>query len=98
MSTCPRLKPCALHPKTENRSSATERGYGPAWEKARAAYLLKHPACVSCGGPANTVDHITPHRGDKALFWDSGNWQSMCARCHSRKTATHDGGFGHKAA
>lgn len=33
---------------------------------------------------ATVVDHITPHRGDKALFWDSANWQSLCAECHSR--------------
>lgn len=34
---------------------------------------------------ANIVDHIVPHRGDKALFWRSDNWQSLCAPCHSGK-------------
>ncbi|MCH8683888.1 hypothetical protein L0C21_00970 [Sphingosinicellaceae bacterium A1X5R2] len=28
------------------------------------------------------------------LFWDRANWQPMNRRCHSRKTAQHDGGFG----
>ena len=24
------------------------------------------------------VDHIVTHRGDLDLFWDSGNWQTLC--------------------
>jgi len=32
--------------------------------------------------PATVVDHITPHRGDMARFWDRENWQSLCAPCH----------------
>ncbi|PVY81069.1 hypothetical protein C7414_102397 [Cupriavidus alkaliphilus] len=32
----------------------------------------------------NVVDHRTPHRGDQALFWDRGNWQTLCATHHSR--------------
>lgn len=36
---------------------------------------------------AYQVDHVVPHRGDKALFWDrEGNWQSLCASCGARKT------------
>lgn len=40
------------------------------------------------------VDHITPHNGDPELFYDLDNLQSLCIECHSRKTATEDGGFG----
>ena len=37
---------------------------------------------------ATVVDHVTPHRGEPGLMWDElGNWQSLCAACHSRKTA-----------
>jgi 5-methylcytosine-specific restriction protein A len=36
--------------------------------------------------PATAVDHIQPHRGDYELFWDSDNWQPLCATCHGRKT------------
>ena len=32
--------------------------------------------------PANVVDHIVPHKGDQALFWDRGNWQALCGHCH----------------
>nr|WP_246414712.1 HNH endonuclease signature motif containing protein [Yoonia ponticola] len=37
-----------------------------------------------CRGKATTVDHIKPHRGDKVLFWDKNNWQSLCTSCHNR--------------
>ncbi|WP_304879789.1 HNH endonuclease [uncultured Parasutterella sp.] len=28
------------------------------------------------------------------MFWDESNWQALCKRCHDRKTAAEDGGFG----
>ncbi len=64
----------------------------PAWRKARKSWLARYPLCADCGElglvvAAREVDHIRPHRGDKALFWDRGNWQSLCKPCHSRKTA-----------
>ena len=39
---------------------------------------------------ATVVDHIIPHRGDAKLFWDEGNWQSLCKNCHDHKTMTED--------
>jgi 5-methylcytosine-specific restriction protein A len=37
--------------------------------------------------PAEQVDHVVPHRGDVDAFWnEEGNWQSLCASCHTRKT------------
>jgi 5-methylcytosine-specific restriction protein A len=82
----------------EQRGSSASRGYGHRWRKAREAYLRAHPLCAECERhdrltPATDVDHITPHRGDMALFWDSTNWQSLCHTCHSSKTAREDGGF-----
>lgn len=64
------------------------------WRRARAEFLERHPTCALCGAPADTVDHVRPHRGDKRLFWDSANWRAMCKACHDRKTARSDGGFG----
>jgi 5-methylcytosine-specific restriction endonuclease McrA len=29
-------------------------------------------------------DHIKPHRGDDALFWDDANLQTLCKPCHDR--------------
>ncbi len=82
-----------------NRGSAHERGYTGAWRKARLHWLRAHPLCAACEArslvvAASVVDHVTPHRGNKTLFWDSQNWQSMCKPCHDRKTVTQDGGWG----
>ena len=56
----------------------------------------EHSACTHDGRlvPATCTDHIRPHQGNGALFWDQGNWQGLCASCHARKTVTEDGGFG----
>ena len=34
--------------------------------------------------PAQVTDHIKPHKGDEALFWDVSNWQSLCKQHHDR--------------
>ncbi|MCE8523361.1 HNH endonuclease [Ruegeria pomeroyi] len=67
-----------------NRPSAAKRGYNRAWRAARDAFLMVHDRCAwpGCGAPATVVDHIKPHRGDMALFWERANWQPLCARCH----------------
>lgn len=83
----------------QQRASAAARGYDSRWKKARDGYLAKHPLCVHCEREgrveaARVVDHIVPHKGDTALFWDSANWQPLCKRHHDIKTATEDGGWG----
>lgn len=79
--------------------SAAARGYGSRWRTAARNFLRAHPICAECERQgritaAVCVDHIKPHRGNWALFWDVSNWQPLCARCHSIKTAEEDGGFG----
>ena len=80
------------------RPSAARRGYGRRWRRARAAFLAVHPLCAACRAqgrvvPAAVVDHVVPHRGDQALFWDQSNWTPSCKPCHDRKT-THEGRWG----
>ena len=98
---------CALHrnharkDSDKRRESSTDRGYDGKWRKARRLHLLKQPLCVHClktgkRTPATDVDHVIPHKGDMALFWDMSNWQSLCHSCHSIKTARYDGAFGAK--
>jgi 5-methylcytosine-specific restriction enzyme A len=94
-------KPKEAPRQHDRRLSARERGYTWEWEKARKAWLEKHPDCVDCleegiVTSATVVDHIVPHKGDMTLFWDSKNWQSMCTPHHSKKTAREDGGFGNR--
>lgn len=81
------------------RETANARGYTYRWQKASAGWLRSHPLCVHCEAQglvvaATEVDHIIPYKGDATLQWDSNNWQSLCSSCHSKKTATEDGGFG----
>nr|WP_084233537.1 HNH endonuclease signature motif containing protein [Papillibacter cinnamivorans] len=90
---------CDRNDRDRMRGSAAERGYNARWQKARDGFLAKHPLCESCmqSGklvPATVVDHIKPHKGDKALFWDSSNWQALCKRCHDIKTAKENGRWG----
>ena len=97
-----RHRPCYSGKRTgslkeydRRRGSAASRGYGYRWRKERAAYLAVHPLCVACERQgltteASVVDHITPHKGDEALFWNRDNWQAMCKKCHDRKTLGRD--------
>lgn len=89
---------CEQHKSLANAGrSSTEMGYDYQWQKARKSHLELYPLCTACGRLANTVDHIVPHKGNKRLFWDRSNWQSMCHSCHSKKTATEDmGGWNNK--
>ncbi|MEC0248902.1 HNH endonuclease [Paenibacillus chitinolyticus] len=103
---CPELtteRYCAKHAKEKQqlqdrqRGTAAARGYGHKWRQARLHFLQQHPLCKHCMDkgklePATVVDHIVPHKGDMTLFWDRGNWQSLCGACHSIKTAKEDGG------
>ncbi|TWT37480.1 hypothetical protein KOR34_24320 [Posidoniimonas corsicana] len=89
---CPTCKPKRHQQHDANRPSAYQRGYGRAWQRASKAHLEENPLCVECEKrgritAATCVDHSIPHRGDMELFWRQELWQSMCAACHSRKTA-----------
>lgn len=92
--------PCERHkPKNErrNRHQVYNRR---AWrDRLRPAKLAADPLCAECETagrivPATDVDHAD---GD-ARNWAWENLRSLCHRCHSRKTATADGGFGNQQA
>lgn len=96
-------KYCARHAQQfadneqDRRGTAAQRGYGARWARYRRAFLSAHPICAApeCGRAATDVDHITAVRGpNDPLFWEPSNHQGLCHSCHSRKTATENGGFG----
>lgn len=69
------------------RGSARERGYTARWDRAAAAFKRDNPLCIGCEAVdrvelASVVDHIIPHKGDDALFWDQANWQACCTKHH----------------
>lgn len=59
------------------------------WHRLRRRQLNNAPMCSMCAQlgrvkAAEVVDHITPHKGDEALFFDEANLQSLCKPCHDR--------------
>lgn len=89
MPTAPKslhVSPAATSEK--RRQNSYRRGYKPGWADA---FKAAHPLCECCeefGIVEATFccDHIIPHRGNKALFDDQGNWQSLCEKVHQLKT------------
>lgn len=68
-----------------------------AWRAIRSAVLAAEPLCRMCAArgitrAAQHVDHVDGDPGNN----DPSNLQPLCAPCHSRKTATEDGGFGNR--
>lgn len=88
---------CVAHrPVKADRGESAEwhRWYSrQIWtQRLRPAQLLREPFCRDCAKKglrelATRVDHVVPHRGSWALFIDPANHQSLCERCHNRKTA-----------
>ncbi|MGE6740256.1 HNH endonuclease [Allorhizobium pseudoryzae] len=59
------------------------------WWKLRSSQIKTKPHCRFCAQSgvfraAEIVDHVKPHRGDRALFFDPNNLQSLCKPCHDR--------------
>ncbi len=64
-----------------------------AWQRLREQVIQRDMGtCRTCGilcttGTRSTrtatIDHITPHKGDLALFYDPANLQLLCGSCHS---------------
>lgn len=88
---------CDAHEKQKRKRENDARPdyrkwYGLApWKRARLRFLAENPLCVECQRqgritPANEVDHIVPHKGNRELFWNRDNWQGLCSQCHSAKT------------
>lgn len=62
------------------------------WRKLRQAQLIVQPFCEECLRAnvymeATEADHVERHLGDPRKFY-GGRLQSLCASCHSRKTAS----------
>ena len=81
------------------RGTAASRGYGVRWAKNRSEFLRWFPVCVDCGGEAEVPDHDPIPRAElvRQGVADPDDWRYLrprCKRCHNRRTATEDGGFG----
>jgi len=99
----PSLPPRHSRPKTtQHKRPERNRQQGRAlhtgskrWRTLRALVLQQEPLCRECAKDdilraATQVDHVD---GDDSNN-DLSNLQPLCHRCHSKKTAREDGGFG----
>lgn len=80
---------------TAPRASAAALGYGRDWQATRLRILGRdHYLCRACGKPAGKsahCDHIVPKAEGGAD--NDENLQTLCQRCHSKKTARENRGF-----
>ena len=65
------------------------------WKRRRAKQLSRCPWCEPClrlglSRPANTANHVIPHRGDPHLFW-YGELESTCKQCHDQAIQRAEG-------
>jgi 5-methylcytosine-specific restriction enzyme A len=89
--------------RDDRRDNAHQRGYTRAWHVRRRLFLQRYPLCgmrpdgrppvmsrcadLGLETVADQVDHVVPHGGNHARFWDeAGNWQALCAACGARKS------------
>lgn len=85
---------CDKHKPTDTRRDSVAWRYlynTKRWKNMRAERLLISPFCVECERQgrrvrATDVDHINDHKGNRRLFYDVSNLQTLCHSCHSKKT------------
>jgi len=83
---------CATHTSATTNRRYTEAGnLNPSnsrFRRLRHWFLMRNPFCNLCKRePATVLDHVVPHRGCSALFWNQSNWQGLCVHCHGVKTS-----------
>lgn len=83
------------------KAGSTARGYDYRWQQYRLRFLEANPLCAMCASvglvaAASVVDHITPHQGDDALFWDASNHQALCKPCHDGAKAKDERAAGQR--
>lgn len=92
---CPDCLTQARRESQARRPEGHARAYNARWSAFSKVYLKRHPTCAECAQRATEVDHLDGLGPDGPRGYDWDNCQALCKPCHSRKTALHDGGFGH---
>ena len=88
----------AVHGQVENRQATREYNTNSkAWKAIRREVLKQDRyLCRSCGKYGDQVDHIDGDSRNNPA--DGSNWQTLCRRCHSSKTARETFHGGKQAA
>ena len=88
-------------PAQQERATAVFHHYewysSGRWRNLRLAQLAREPLCQRClcfnmTKAGYHVDHVIPHRGNRKMFFDASNLQSLCQSCHSFKTVEEQRG------
>jgi 5-methylcytosine-specific restriction endonuclease McrA len=76
-----------MHVRTKYGKSQLRKA---SWQRIRLAALRRdHFICRVCGvptGKSGQVDHIKPRASHPELMYDLDNLQTLCERCHAKKT------------
>ncbi len=72
------------------------------WQRMRLDQLKANPLCqcphhhgMDASALGEVVDHIKPHRGNRHLFFDRRNLQTLTKQCHDKyKQSEEKGGRG----
>lgn len=75
----PKLVPTKPKHATRPRGTTTQRGYGHAHQKARAAILSARPVCEICDDALSTDLH---HLDGNTFNRHPDNLQALCESCH----------------
>lgn len=89
---------CERHAYPDRSGPRNPKYASRYWLDLRAAQLRAHPLCEE----HLARDEVAPatdvhHRDGDAANDAPENLASLCHACHSRHTATHDGGFGNRS-
>lgn len=74
--------------RSEYKRHSAKVTRGPRWKALRVQVLDRDDwQCVQCGERRRLeIDHIKPVRTHPELSYDLNNLQTLCGRCHARKT------------
>ena len=92
-----------LAPQLSGRMNNGHKWYRTAaWQRLRRRIFVRDRyICAICGSlctgqgrskRAPIADHIIPHKGNRALFWNEENIQTLCYSCHSRHKQRQEAG------
>ena len=76
--------------KSFNGRYKRDRLYDSRWNRYRVIFLNINKQCYVCGEPANIIDHIVAHKGDRVKFEAVNNHMPICKTCHDTVTGLFD--------
>lgn len=81
---------CKSRQRTDDRPSASARGYDYQWQRLASEFLRHHRLCAACARvglmtEARVVDHVLPIHTHPHLRLDPANLQALCLSHNASK-------------